>query len=144
MNRWIAGALCGSFLCLSVLAFAQAPTSAPSTRYFLGPSIGEQWAPSGAYVGGFTTQTGTSYTVLRTDIGKIIHIANGAGITLTVPVATTAGFEAGKCFVIVANGAGTVTITPTTSTINGAATLAVAGGALGAKVCSDGTNYFAY
>jgi hypothetical protein len=123
---------------------AHAQTSAPSTRYFLGPSIGEQWAPSSSYVGGFTATAGTTYTVLRTDIGKIIAQSNAGAITTTIPVATTAGFEAGKCFVVVANGAGDVTLTPTTSTINGAATLVVTHAATGVRVCSDGTNYFAF
>lgn len=141
MNK-ITLALAGALLAISAAAHAQ--TSAPSTRYFLGPSIGEQWAPSSSYVGGFNAQIGTTYTVLRSDMGKIIAQANAGAITTTIPVATTAGFEAGKCFIVVANGAGDVTLTPTTSTINGAATLVVTHAASGVKVCSDGANYFAF
>ena len=87
-------------------------------------------------------QTGTTYTVLATDTGKLVTFSNAATIAVTLPVATSTGFTAGFWFEAVNLGVGTVTITPTTSTINGAATLVLTTGS-GVSITSDGTNYFA-
>ena len=85
-------------------------------------------------------QTGTTYTVLSTDAGKLLTFNNAGAIAVTVPVATSAGFTAGFSFDWENLGAGTVTFTPTTSTVNGAATL-VGKTNEGGTVTSDGTNY---
>ena len=50
-------------------------------------------------------QTGTSYTVLSTDIGKVIRFTNASAITLTI----NTGFSAGFNFVVEQAGAGTIT-----------------------------------
>jgi len=111
--------------------------------YDLGPSLGMQKRLADTYVGGFNAQTGTTYTVLTTDMGKIVSFTNGSAIAVTLPQAGTSGFEANKCFSIVDLGAGTATVTPTTSTINAGSTKAYATG-VGGRICSDGTNYLAY
>jgi len=51
-------------------------------------------------------QTGTSYTILATDNGKIVELSNAASISLTVPNTLPEGFNCGICQV----GAGQVTI----------------------------------
>lgn len=85
-------------------------------------------------------QTGTTYTYLTGDYGKLVTHTNAAAIAGTLPQAG-ASFPA-NWFVFVQNrGAGAVTITPTTSTIDGAATL-VLNQNEGALIVSDGTNYF--
>jgi hypothetical protein len=126
-------------------ALAQAPTIAPSLRYFEGPSIGDRWEGAGLFQfgAGFNPQTGTTYTVLASDMGKFLTLSNAGAIAVTLPQAGTTGFEANKCFAIAAIGAGTATVTPTTSTINGAATRAYAT-TVGGMICSNGTNYLAY
>jgi len=111
--------------------------------YDLGPSLGMKKQLADTYVGGFNAQTGTTYTVLTTDMGKIVSFSNGGAIAVTLPQAGTSGFEANKCFSVVDLGAGTATVTPTTSTINGGSTKTYATGA-GGRICSDGTNYLAY
>ena len=119
---------------------------APSLEYFLSPSIGQAWQPPGMWGVGnnqFNAQTGTSYTIAATDMGKVVTFNNGSPIAVTLPVATTAGFEASKCFWVITIGAGTVTVTPTTSTINGQTTKTFATNASG-RICSDGTNYYTY
>jgi hypothetical protein len=85
-------------------------------------------------------QTGTSYTFLTTDAATLVTFSNASSVAATLPVATTTGFGAGYSFDVENKGAGTVTITPTTSTINGAATLVVPQNT-GCTVVSDGTNY---
>jgi hypothetical protein len=53
-------------------------------------------------------QTGTTYTLLSSDNGKVVTLNNTAAITLTVPVGLAAGFNC----MIVQKGDGLVTITP--------------------------------
>lgn len=85
-------------------------------------------------------QTGTTYTYLTTDFRKLVTHTNGSAIAGTLPQAG-ASFPAGWWMMVQNRGAGAVTITPTTSTIDGAATL-VLNQNEGAIVVSDGTNYF--
>ena len=90
---------------------------------------------------GVNAQTGTTYTVLEEDAGKLVTLSNASAIAVTLPQAGTTGFEDGSWFPVSTIGAGTVTITPTTSTIDGAATL-VLPQSRWAIFWSDGTNYF--
>ncbi len=85
-------------------------------------------------------QTGTTYTVLSTDWGKLVTHSNGSAIAVTLPQAGSS-FPNGWYYDVVNLGVGTVTITPTTSTIQGAATLVLTTGD-GVRIVSDGTNYF--
>lgn len=90
---------------------------------------------------GITTnaQTGTTYTVLSGDSGKLVTFSNASSVAVTLPQAT-GSFTTGWYFQVENLGAGTVTITPTTSTIDGAATLVLQTNQ-GALIVSDGTNY---
>lgn len=85
-------------------------------------------------------QTGTSYTYLSGDRGKLVTHTNAAAIAGTLPQATTV-FGSGWFMWVENRGAGTLTITPTTSTIDGAASLALTTNQ-GCLIASDGTNYF--
>lgn len=87
-------------------------------------------------------QSGTSYTILTGDRGKSLFMSNGSSIAVTLPQAGTTGFASNFYFCIRASGAGTVTVTPTTSTINGASSLAIST-TRSACVYSDNTNYLA-
>jgi hypothetical protein len=84
-------------------------------------------------------QTGTSYTVLQSDFGKLVTFSNASAIAVTLPQATSK-FSAGWYFRASNIGAGRVTITPTTSTIRGASTLVLNKGQ-SVTIISDGTNY---
>ena len=85
-------------------------------------------------------QTGTTYTYLTTDFRKLVTHTNASSIAGTLPQAG-ASFPAGWYMLVQNRGAGIVTITPTTSTIDGAASLALNQNE-GAIIVSDGTNYF--
>jgi len=85
-------------------------------------------------------QTGTSYTVLTGDRGKLVTHSNGSAIAVTLPQSDSAGFAAGWYYYTCSIGVGTTTITPTTSTINGAATLTLLTDQC-ALVVGDETNY---
>lgn len=84
-------------------------------------------------------QTGTTYTYLTGDKGKLVTHSNAAAIAGTLPQAG-ASFPAGWWMDVENKGVGTLTITPTTSTLAGAATFVIPSGQ-GAKIISDGTNY---
>lgn len=102
-----------------------------STNYFTQPGINN--------FAGVNSQTGTTYTVLISDFGKLITFNNGSPVAVTLPVAT--GFPTDFVFRVQNLGAGLVTITPTTSTIDGAATFTRSQNS-GAEIASNGSNYF--
>lgn len=83
-------------------------------------------------------QVSTTYTVQLSDYGKLVTFTNTNPIAVTLPQAT--GAFSTFNFYVLNKGAGTVTITPTTSTINGAASYAVPQNS-NAIIVSDGTNY---
>ena len=86
-------------------------------------------------------QTGTTYTVLVTDNQGIVTLNNSGSIAVTLPQAT-GSFGAGWATTICDIGAGTATITPTTSTIGGASTYVLTQASCVSPV-SDGSNYAA-
>lgn len=90
-------------------------------------------------------QTATTYTFVPRDCSKIVTLSNTASIAVTLPQAGVTLFPG--CFIDVANiGVGVVTITPTTSTIDGAASkvLMPKSGIFnsGLRIVNNGTNYF--
>lgn len=112
--------------------------------YFVDNSVASPVDRKGQYVktmgAAVNAQTGTTYTVLTTDFRKLVTFSNGSAVAVTLPQAS-ATFPANWYFFAQNRGAGTVTVTPTTSTVDGAATLALATNE-GALIVSDGTNYF--
>lgn len=106
------------------------------------------WLPAGITP---NAQTGVSYTIAATDRAGYVSLSNAGAIAVTLPQAGTAGFANNFVFVACDIGAGTATITPTTSTISysngsaytsGAANVALTTGQC-INVYSDNTNYFA-
>lgn len=85
-------------------------------------------------------QSGTTYTVVTGDRGGLVTFSNASPVAVTQPQAGGT-FPSGWYVDFENRGAGTVTITPTTSTIDGAASIALATNS-GIRVFSDGTNYF--
>jgi len=62
--------------------------------------------------GQLNAQTGTSYTLVLTDVAKVITLSNAAAITLTVPANSSVAFPIGTQILLYQKGAGQVTITP--------------------------------
>jgi len=85
-------------------------------------------------------QTGTSYTIATTDAANLVTFSNASAVAVALPAATTTGFGAGFSLDTQNIGAGAVTITPTTSLINGASSLVMVSNT-GCTITSDGTNY---
>lgn len=94
----------------------------------------------GKHPSAVNAQTGTTYTVLRGDHGKLVTYSNSSAVAVTLPQASSTGFGAGWYSWHQNIGSSTVTITPTTSTIDGASALTLFPGQ-GVLVMSNGTNY---
>jgi len=109
-----------------------------------GIGVGNAWLPVATDIVAVNAQSGTTYTVLGSDRAKLVTFTNAASIAVTLPQATASSgaFPAGWSTEFINRGAGVVTITPTTSTINGGATLTLAQNN-SVQIISDGTNYFA-
>lgn len=60
-------------------------------------------------------QTGTSYTAVLADDGKLVTLNNAAAITFTVPLNSSVAFGIGTQINLMQLGAGQVTITPATA-----------------------------
>jgi hypothetical protein len=89
--------------------------------------------------GGVNPQTGTSYAVLSSDKRKLVTGTNGSSQAYSIAAASS--MPVNFWFMLQNRGAGALTLTPTTSTIDGAASLTLTSGQ-GCIVFSDGTNYF--
>lgn len=59
-------------------------------------------------------QVGTAYTLVLSDVGKVVRLNNAAAITVTVPPNATAAIPIGASIALRQTGAGQVTITPDT------------------------------
>lgn len=85
-------------------------------------------------------QTGTTYAFLAQDCSKMVTFSNTSAVAVTLGQAGSSFFAG--CFIDVLNkGNSLVTITPTTSTIDGAATKVLSRNE-GVRIVNDGTNYF--
>lgn len=107
-------------------------------------STGEQKTATVAALTGSASEpvvalTGTSHSILSSYRSKLVTFSNAGAIAVSLPQAG-ASFPDGWFCDVKNKGAGTVTITPTTSTIDGAATLVLPTGK-SCRIVSDGTNY---
>lgn len=86
--------------------------------------------------------TTTSEAMANSDQNKLVTFSNGSAVAATIAQAGSGGnFAAGWAVSLKNLGAGTVTLTPATSTVDGAATVTLTTGQ-GLDLYSDGTNYF--
>jgi len=99
-----------------------------------------------AYIAGrsVNAQTGTTYTISNGDHDRLVTFSNTSGVAVTLPQAGTSQlFPAGWTTHLQNINTGTVTITPTTSTINGQTSITLFSWQT-ATITSDGTNYEAF
>jgi hypothetical protein len=64
------------------------------------------------------SQTGTTYTLVSADRGKLVSLANASPITLTIPTNAVTAFPTGTRIDIIQTGAGQVTVGGSGVTIN--------------------------
>jgi hypothetical protein len=82
-------------------------------------------------------QSGTSYTVVVGDAGKLVTLANASAVGVSL---VTANYTAGFFIDTQNKGTADATFTPTAGTINAAGTLVLHAGQ-GCRIVFDGTNY---
>ena len=58
----------------------------------------------------YNAQTGTTYTLVLTDAGKLVTLNNGSAIALTVPTNASVAFDIGDQINLLQLGAGQVTV----------------------------------
>lgn len=58
----------------------------------------------------FNAQIGTTYTLVLTDVAKVVSLTNAAAITLTIPTNASVAFPIGTQIVLYQGGAGQVTV----------------------------------
>jgi hypothetical protein len=91
------------------------------------------------YSAKYNDQTGTSYTLLSSDNGKVVTFNNAGAITVTVPSGLPVGFNC----MIVQKGAGQVTLSASSTTINNRQSLTKTAGQWAvASLISTSTNVF--
>ena len=66
-----------------------------------------------------TTQAGTTYTLALADAFSMVLLSNAALVTVTVPTNATVAFAVGTQVALQSTGAGGVTLTTTSLTLNG-------------------------
>ncbi|CAM6006427.1 unnamed protein product [Sphagnum balticum] len=91
---------------------------------------------------GFRTSAATNDNLVNTDCGGVVSYSSASAVNVSIPQASLSGnFLAGCPVTVRANGAGSVTLTPSgSSSINGTTSLTVNAG----KACailSDGSSY---
>jgi hypothetical protein len=81
-----------------------------------GPAYELTQAQAVSILGGvvFNAQTGTTYTLLTSDNGKVVTLNNASPVTVTVPVGLGASFSCG----LLQLGVGQVTVLPSGVTLN--------------------------
>jgi len=87
-------------------------------------------------------RTTTTETIAATTKGKLVTFSNVAAVAASIAQCGTGSFDSLWNAYLLNLNSGTVTLTPTTSTINGAAALALLSGQ-GATITCDGANYHA-
>lgn len=114
-----------------------AVTSVATGACLTGGTITTTGTIAGTYL--IDARTSTSEAVSSSDACKLVTFSNGSAVAATIAQAT-GSFGAGWSATLQNKGAGTVTLTPATSTINGGSTLVIPQNT-GCDVTSDGTNY---
>jgi len=90
-----------------------------------------------------TSVTGTSYTLLLTDAGKILECSNASAQAITIPTNASVAFPTGSIIIIEQHGAGAVTATGASGvTVNGVSegSATLGGQYLGAYLRKSATN----
>jgi hypothetical protein len=111
------------------------------TSLFPAPLSGQLTQLSGAQTRIATNvQSGTTYTILATDCGKLISVSNTSSVVITIPEAGAGGLAAG-CWMDIQNvGPGTVTLAAVLSLIDGAASVVLTANQ-GLRLVCNGTAY---
>jgi hypothetical protein len=136
-------------LLIATVAFGQTLPQIPPGNIIVEPQIQalrtgfdtiQTYLQQAVYKAATNPQTGRTYAIVTGDFTKLVTLANGSSIAVSIAQAGSTGFADGWWTLVFNSGAGTATITPATSTIEGSATLVLTTGQA-AWIYSNGTNY---
>lgn len=96
------------------------------------------YVSAGTGQGGVNVVSAASYTLQQSDQGKLVIFTNNSAVSVSAPSTLPANFNTTVMFLGTAGG----TVTPTSGTINNAASLSFSQGS-GALIVFDGTNWWA-
>jgi hypothetical protein len=132
----------------STVSALPAATALDGTELFYGVQGGADTKVTGAQVKTYSNTsavratTTTGEALANSDQNKLVTFSNAAAVACTIAEAGSGGnFAAGWAVSLKNLGVGMVTCTPTTSTVDGAATVTLTTGQ-GLDLYSDGANYF--
>lgn len=155
LSALLALALCGTVYAQGVPNFGSlgVPNGGPASGGGGGSGTVTNIATSCGVSGGPITTTGTisatltardntatTDTLVTGDCGTVVTESNASAVAVGIAQAGTTGFATGFYVTVKNKGAGLVTITPTTSTIDGNATVTIKQNQ-SLDLYSDGTNY---
>lgn len=91
---------------------AKLASSLTLTTPNIGAATGTSLTCSGNIIGHIATnaQTGTTYTLVAADDGKVVEVSNASPISLTVPLNSSVPFTIGTQIVVLQTGAGQITL----------------------------------
>jgi hypothetical protein len=75
-------------------------------------SVLQEGPPRAGFRSQLNAQTGTSYTLVLSDLAKLVTMDNGSTMTLTVPANANVSFQVGDRIDILRKGAGELTLAP--------------------------------
>jgi cytoskeletal protein CcmA (bactofilin family) len=75
-------------------------------------SVLQEGPPRAGFRSQLNAQTGTSYTLVLSDLAKLVTMDNGSTMTLTVPANANVSFQVGDRIDILRKGAGELTLNP--------------------------------
>jgi hypothetical protein len=115
------GTISAGKIALQSLSTAQSSTLFSTTTTAPGITPGANGAGATSYLNGagawtnpatlaINAQTGTTYTLVLADAGKLLTHSNAAAITVTVPANSTVAFPIGTQITLIQIGAGKVTV----------------------------------
>jgi len=95
------------------LAYEVSAIATATTRTWTVPDRDIDFSANGTFAErdiDFQNQTGTTYTLVLTDAGKMVELNNASAITLTIPTNASVPFPIGTQIAIIQQGAGQVTV----------------------------------
>ena len=111
-----------------------------SAAGLVGPAGATGPAGSWATTQVVNTQTGTTYTLLTSDLGKMVTLNNSSAVTVTV--GTALGLTSGQSIDLISLGSGQVTVAAGGATLTGTPGLKLRAQHSGATLYCVGTNSY--
>jgi hypothetical protein len=125
------------------LAYEVSAIATATTRTWTVPDRDIDFSANGTFAErdiDFQNQTGTTYTLVLTDAGKMVELNNASAITLTIPTNASVPFPIGTQIAIIQQGAGQVTVSSSATIRSKGGNLKLSDQYSGASLTKRGTD----